>query len=120
MNHSLYRAYHAPSGTFLANGALSLNNMFYVFPPNAEPVKMEGVEIDLCTGQVTESGQPVYQNDIVEVATPNEFGSATIRTGTVRYDMHLMAYVIISPEQPAEARALPTKILRVIGHNHDR
>lgn len=116
MNIPLIRAYHRPSNSFITDGFLTLDNKFLIVRPNELPVPLADITIDFFTGRFAESGQPVYQNDIVEIATLNEFGSAFIDQGIVRYEVKNMCYAIVSKnvaDQP-----LPTKITRVIGHDH--
>ncbi len=113
---TIYRAYHKPTGKFV-QGVLGTDNKFLVGSVLGV-LELTDVHIDFFTGKVAESGQPVYQNDIVELSTPNEFGSFFIDKGVVRYDPTNMCFTIVS-EHIKEPGRMPTNILQVIGNNHD-
>lgn len=117
MNPPIFRAYHKLSRTFIKDGFLTTDNKFLVSAPNELPIPIEGVEIDFFTGKMAENGQPVYQHDEVEIATPNEFGSVTLGTGIIVYNADTMRYTVAC-DNVDHNQELPTKILRVIGHKH--
>jgi hypothetical protein len=114
----IFRAYHKPSNIFITDGMITSDNKFLRIVAGSIPLPMSNVYIDLFTGHFAESGEPIYQNDIVEIATPNEFGSVLIDKGMVRYDVAGMCFTIIS-ESMKGADRVPTQIVRVIGHSHD-
>lgn len=118
LNTPYYRAYSHLTKEFVPFGILTTGNDFFIKDPDGKSVKLEGIEIDIFLGRYCENGDPIYENDVVEVATLNEFGSATIDSGAIRYDTDRMLYYIESKEIEGGAHPLPTKILRVIGHAH--
>lgn len=98
---------------------VTADNRFLRIVPAGLPLPLDNVIIDLFTGKFAESGQPVYQNDVVQIATPNEFGSALLDRGVVRYDIEGMCFIIISEMMKGKTERVPTKIVSVIGQNHD-
>lgn len=108
------RAYHRQSNSFIPRGFISLDNRFYTANSDGPQVALANIEIEFFTGKFSENNQPVYQNDIVEYAVPNEFGSMFIKQGVIRYDIENMCYVI-TVKNIADS-ALSTEILKVIGH----
>lgn len=116
---SIYRAFHIPTGKFLTEGALTLNDTFLVpkdISGNLEPI--EGVRIEFFIGRFTNDGTPVYQNDIVKLGVANEFGSQAIKEGTIRYDHKGMCYFIDTRAMSTDAPPIIADIslLEVTGH----
>jgi hypothetical protein len=113
-----FRAYSHVVNDFLPFGILTTANEFYTKDLEGKSIRAEGVEIDFFLGRFCEDGTPIYENDIVEIATMNEFGSAVLDTAVVRFDTQQLAYFLESDSMKDAEMPLPTKIIRVIGHNH--
>lgn len=116
---ALFRAYSRSTKEFVPFGILTTRNEFFIKNPEGTSVQLKDIDIDLFLGGHAEDGTPIYENDIVEVATMNEFGSATLDTAVVRFDPAGLAYFLESKTKEFEDILLPTKIVRVIGHDHD-
>lgn len=114
-----FRAYSHIVKEFLPYGVLTTANEFFTKDLDGKTVKLEGIEIDFFLGRYCEDGSPVYETDIVEIATPNEFGSVMLDTAVVRFDPEQLTYFLESQTRDSDDMPLPTKIVRVIGHGHD-
>lgn len=112
---SFYRAYYPPTRSFLKEGSLSLDRTFTMSTEDGG-LPLSNVHIDFFTGRYAEDGTPVYNHDVVEIATPNEYGSMTLEKGMINYDPFSMCYFITSS---TEDTMMPTQIMKVIGHHHD-
>ena len=116
----IFRIYHKPSNSFLTNGVLTHNNQYVVTGLTGAIIPLEGVHVDMFTFKLAEDATPIYQNDVVEISTPNEFGSVTLGRGIVRYNSNNLCYIIIAEgTQQIPTQPIPTNVVRVIGHNHD-
>lgn len=118
MNIPLYRAYDKKTKAFITRGYLNADNVFFDWALIAR----DNIEVDLFTGKVANDGTPIYQNDLVAYDFINEFGSAISFEGIIRYDPHLMRYVLNATTTKQEAGKSYEGMLnikKVIGHNHD-
>lgn len=114
-----FRAYSHIVNEFVPFGILTTSNEFFTKDLEGKSIKVDGVEIDFFLGKYCEDGSPIYENDVVDVATPNEFGSATIDSCVVRFDPVHLAYFLESRTTDSDDMLpLPTKIVRVTGHDH--
>lgn len=90
---SLVRAYYVPARIFIKEGYLSMDDRFMV-EVNGRLTPLSDVVIDFFSGRFAKDGTPIYQNDIVQCAVPNEFGSVEIFEGVMRFDALTMRFFI--------------------------
>lgn len=115
----LFRAYYPATKSFLKGGVLGLDGAFYGIG-NGNLFLMSGVVIDFFTGRYALDKTPIYNCDVIEVETLNEFGSVTKDECVVAYSPSEMCYVLTSRlYDGSQDLPMPTKIKSVIGHGHD-
>lgn len=116
---SLYRAFHLPTGKFIPDGCLTLQDRFLVVADLTGTLyPMDGIRIELFVGRFSEAGQPIYQHDRVTFGLKNEFGSMIVKEGVIKYDNKRMAYFLDTPVVEKGIESVGTiSILEVIGHD---
>ena len=53
------------------------------------------------TGLATNTGEPIWEGDILDVDVPNEWGSCTVARGYMQWDSHNGKWYIHIPNPPA-------------------
>lgn len=122
INIPFFRVWDCIRKEFVANGMFTIDNRFLTLNENNQMEIAKSVEIDMFTGRLANDQKPVYQNDLVEVESQNEFGSWRKYQAGIVYDISRMSYVLDEVlkqgEDPREETVATTKILAVIGHIH--